>query len=43
MLMRMNRSLAGMQALIRIADDGGEEAVTVDDFALALENMAEPE
>ena len=34
---------AGMQALIRIADDGGEEAVTVDDFALALENMAEPE
>lgn len=34
---------AGMQALIRIADDGGEEAVTLDDFALALENMAEPE
>ena len=34
---------AGMQALIRIADDGGEEAVTPADFALALENMAEPE
>ena len=34
---------AGMQALIRIADDGGEEAVTNGDFALALENMAEPE
>jgi transitional endoplasmic reticulum ATPase len=34
---------AGMQALIRLADDGGVEAVTAADFTLALENMVEPE
>lgn len=34
---------AGMQALIRLADEGGPEAVTATDFAMALENMVEPE
>jgi transitional endoplasmic reticulum ATPase len=34
---------AGMQALIRLADGGGEEAVTAEDFVRALENLAEPE
>lgn len=34
---------AGMQALIRLADEGGQEAVTGTDFAMALENMVEPE
>jgi len=34
---------AGMQALIRLADEGGLEAVTATDFAMALENMVEPE
>ncbi|MGC4042281.1 MAG: AAA family ATPase [Armatimonas sp.] len=34
---------AGMQALIRLADEGGVEAVTAADFAMALENLAEPE
>lgn len=34
---------AGMQALIRLADEGGPEAVIAADFSMALENMVEPE
>jgi transitional endoplasmic reticulum ATPase len=34
---------AGMQALIRLADDGGIEAVTMADFEIALENMDKTE
>ncbi|WP_395091206.1 AAA family ATPase [Armatimonas sp.] len=34
---------AGMQALIRLADEGGIEAVTMADFEIALENMDKTE
>lgn len=34
---------AGMQALIRLADEGGVEAVTLADFEIALENMDKTE
>lgn len=34
---------AGMQALIRLADDGGPERVTMADFEIALENMDKTE
>ena len=34
---------AGMQALIRLADEGGEEAVIMADFEIALENMDKTE
>lgn len=34
---------AGMQALIRLADEGGIEAVTMTDFEIALENMDKTE
>lgn len=30
---------AGLQALIRLSDEGGENALTVADFAISLENM----
>ena len=30
---------SGLQALIRLSEEGGENALTVDDFAIALENM----
>jgi len=30
---------AGLQALIRIADEGGTRAVTGDDFRIAIENL----
>ncbi len=34
---------AGMQALIRLADEGGEEAVIMADFEIALDNMDKTE